>query len=197
MPHRAQTLSPTEKPREVQRPGGLALTEQALECCGLPRAARVLDAGCGTGAVVERLRSLDYRAVGIDLNARGRHCVRGRIENLPVKTAGCDCVLCECVLSLVPDPEVCLRELHRVLKPAGIAVISDVYDRRDPDALAGLLERCGFSVTLWQDHTRSLLEFAAAAVLLGRRADCGLPPGISSQQAGYCLLLARKDTAHG
>jgi len=186
-----------EEPRAVMRPGGLALTEEALAACGLTPPARVLDAGCGTGAVVERLRSLGYRADGIDLDARARCSVRGRIENLPVKTAACDCVLCECVLSLVPDREACLRELHRVLKPAGSAVLSDVYDRRDPDALAGLLGSCGFSVTLWQDHTRGLQEFAAAAVLQGRKAACSLPPGIRPQQAGYCLLLARKDTAYG
>ncbi len=187
----------SEKPLEIMRPGGLVLTEEALAACGLAPPARVLDAGCGTGAVVSRLRELGYRAAGVDLAARGPHCMAGRIEHLPAKTSAFDCVLCECVLSIAADPHACLREMHRVLIPSGIAVISDVYDRSDPDALAGLLGSCGFSVTLWQDHTRSLQEFAAAALLQGRSALPGLPQFISPRKAGYCLILARKDSPHG
>jgi len=179
------------------RPGGLVLTEEALAHCGLAPPARVLDAGCGTGAAVSRLRELGYRAIGVDRAVRGPHCMAGRIERLPVKTSACDCVLCECVLSIVADPEACLRELHRVLVPSGSVVISDVYDKSDPDALAGLLGRCGFSVFLWQDHTRSLLELAAAAVLQGRKDTFSLPARIRPQQAGYCLILSRKDGPHG
>jgi ubiquinone/menaquinone biosynthesis C-methylase UbiE len=187
---------PLEQPStvDVLRPGGLALTDRALALCDLPRAARVLDVGCGTGAAVAHLRKLyGYRAVGIDLAATAGHCIRALAESLPVKDAACDCVLCECVLSLVPDQEACLRELHRVLRPGGCAILSDIYDRSQPDHETELLRRCGFAVAVWQDHTRSLREFAAAAALQGRLGDIGLPSGFRPQQAGYYLAIARKE----
>lgn len=196
-PHPVRVPCAASEPLAVLRPGGLGLTEKALAAGAIAPPARVLDAGCGTGAVVLRLRELGYRSVGVDRAARGPHCIAGRIEHLPVTASACDCVLCECVLSIVADPLACLRELHRVLVPSGIAVISDVYDKSDPDALAGLIERCGFSVFLWQEHTRSLKEFAAAAVLQGRTDAFCLPGSIRPQHAGYCLILSRKDNAHG
>ena len=183
---------------DVLRPGGLALTDEALTWCALPHAARVLDVGCGTGAAVAHLRErYGYRAVGIDSAATGGHCMQALAESLPVKDASCNCVLCECVLSLVSDPERSLREMHRVLLPAGCAIVSDIYDRSQAGRVPELLSRCGFSVFFWQDHTRSLREFAAAAALQGRPGEACLPSGLCPKQAGYYLAIARKDIPDG
>lgn len=180
---------------DVLRPGGLELTDKALSWCALSRAARVLDVGCGTNAAVAHLRQrYGYRAIGIDRRGAGGHCIRALAESLPVKDTSCDCVLCECVLSLMPDPEQSLREMHRVLAPAGSLILSDIYDRSQAGQVPELLSRCGFSVFFWQDHTRSLREFAAAAALQGRPVDACLPAGLSPRQAGYYLAIARKDT---
>lgn len=182
----------------VMRPGGLALTDRALALCALPAFARVLDIGCGAGAAVAHLRRrYGYRAVGIDRAAAALPCALALAESLPVKDASCDCVLCECVLSLVPDPERSLREMHRVLAPAGIAILSDIYDRAQPGQVPKLLRHCGFAVVFWQDHTRSLLEFAAAAALQGRSGDACLPSGFCPRQAGYYLVIARKGQKDG
>ena len=179
---------------EVLRPGGLALTDTALAMCALPCAARVLDVGCGTGAVVAYLKErYGFRAFGIDCSAAAGHCMRAVAESLPVKDAACDCVMSECVLSLVPHAKRCLHEMYRVLRHGGYAILSDIYDRSQPDHEVELLRCSGFEVVLWQDHTRSLREVAAAAALQGRSGDICLPAGFCPQQAGYYLAIARKE----
>lgn len=178
----------------VLRPGGLALTDEALGRCSLPRGARVLDVGCGAGAAVAYMRlTYGYRCLGIDPVAQGRYCLRARAESLPVKDGVCDCVLAECVLSLLPDPERSVREMRRVLMPSGWAVISDVYDTSMPDLPQQRMARCGLGVIFWQDRTRSLREFAAARALRGQPCADLLPPGLHPRQAGYYLMIARKE----
>lgn len=129
------------------RPGGFVLTGRAVEFCGLPRGAAVLDMGCGRGATVHWLRSVHgLRAVGLDaslpLLSQGRAAgaagalVAGRAERLPFGGHSFSSVFCECVLSIMDDPGQVLAELSRVLEPAGWLVISDLYARRAQEASA-------------------------------------------------------------
>ncbi|MFI5665038.1 class I SAM-dependent methyltransferase [Streptomyces sp. NPDC051684] len=57
---------------------------EASFCAALvPAAARVLDAGCGTGRVAIRLAELGYDCVGIDLDASMLDVARERAPQLP------------------------------------------------------------------------------------------------------------------
>jgi arsenite methyltransferase len=204
------------------RPGGLELTGRALEFCSFPAGARLLDVGCGTGATVEFLRDR-YRldAAGADLSWRllseGKSrdatlpLILGDAEHLPYGTESLDGILCECVLSLVDDAECALAEFHRVLRPGGRLILSDVYPREPGgDGMHGclqgavpfsvtkaMLKRTGFAVLLREDHTRYLKELAARLVLAGATPAelCGeySKTGQSQQRLGYYLLVARKD----
>jgi ubiquinone/menaquinone biosynthesis C-methylase UbiE len=178
----------------VLRPGGLELTDLALGLCSLPPGARMLDVGCGTGAAMRHVRQqYGYDAVGIDPAAAWAQCMKGRAESLPLEDASFDCVLCECVLSIVADAEQALREMHRVLTTGGYAIISDIYDKSRPHELRELLSLCDFTVQVFQDHSRSLREYAAAAALRGESCAQALPGTLRPEQAGYCLIIARKD----
>ncbi len=179
----------------VIRPGGFALTDRGLAACRLPAGARVLDVGCGTGASVNHLRRRHgLAAVGLDLSdvllkdGERMHgalpLAKGRAEQLPVLDGAVAAVLCECMLSLCPDPEIVLGEMWRVISPGGHLIITDVYARVPDDfrhrnkaqaagCLRGTVDQAtvqrrlavaGFDLRVWQDHTALLSQLAAQLV---------------------------------
>jgi ubiquinone/menaquinone biosynthesis C-methylase UbiE len=69
----------------------------------------------------------------------------GQIERLPLTDASVDVAISNCVINLSPDKSVVFGEIHRVLKPGGRMVISDVLRsgeipqalQNDPTAYTG------------------------------------------------------------
>ena len=124
---------------ECMRPGGIALTQRALDMCSLSDNCFVADIGCGTGGTLTHLeRSGIHRLVGIDASndmlsealpqmISGR-LIRGLAETLPFRNGSCDALFCECVLSLLDDKVRAVRESARVLKDGGYLVLSDLFD---------------------------------------------------------------------
>ncbi|MFO7596440.1 MAG: methyltransferase domain-containing protein [Desulfocurvibacter africanus] len=177
------------------RPGGLALTARALEACAFAPGARVLDAGCGAGDSLEFMRGMGLVPLGIDRSANqlarcrawpGLPVLCGQAQQLPLRCGCLDGILSECVLSLLPDPGQALGEWHRVLKPGGMLMLSDLYalDRREPlhnapcpascldgalplDNVLELVRAAGFEPLLVEDHTPLLKRFAAELVFAG------------------------------
>ncbi len=65
----------------------------------------------------------------------------GEIEALPVADTTVDVVISNCVLNLSPEKDRVLREVHRVLRPGGRIVVSDlVSDRSVPEVVADSLD---------------------------------------------------------
>ena len=196
---------------ETWRPGGLALTRRALElgarCCGFAPGARLLDMGCGAGASLEFLAGRGYRLLGLDRRGHanwaeraGRDAatafLRADAARLPLAEGCLDGVLCECVLSLLPDPLAALRDCHRALRPGGALLLSDLFRRADmtegeggpaprlacregtycldgarPRAeWGGLLARAGFLLHCFEDHSPALADLAARLVWYGAGA---------------------------
>ena len=137
-----EKLAQEGTPDGLLRPGGIALTERALEACSLSPGARVLDLGCGTGVTLRHLVTRrGYRAAGVDPSpllleqARANHpslsVVRGRGEALPWAGGSWEAVLAECSLSLAGDLDGTLSECARVLRAGGHLLVSDVYAREE------------------------------------------------------------------
>ena len=86
----------------------------------------VLDAGCGLGTYVERLRSdrPDLRVLPLDLSAGMRPEVVGDVAALPLADDSVDGALAMHMLYHVPDVPTALRELRRVLRPGGVLMVS-------------------------------------------------------------------------
>lgn len=116
-------------------------TLRCLEPLLTPR-ARLLDLGCGTGALLARLvgaqtGSLDL--VGLDLSpemlsiARVRlpdrvKLLEGNAEQLPLADGSFDLVVTCSAYHFWRRPEIVLGEIRRVLRPGGSVVITDWCD---------------------------------------------------------------------
>ncbi|MFG0274537.1 MAG: class I SAM-dependent methyltransferase [Phycisphaerales bacterium] len=102
---------------EEWRPAGRSILHIAPEYCLQPR----LRASFAT------YHSSDLFRKDVDFQAD--------LQDLPFEDASYDCVFVSRVLTIPPDLDACLREIRRVLKPGGVAIISEVFvrDRTAPD----------------------------------------------------------------
>ncbi len=111
-----------------------------LNLMGELRGARVLDAGCGDGALVCAAALRGAEATGIDPDAamivagRSRANKAGvkatfldaRVERLPFPIASFDAVAAITVFCFVPDAAGAMRKMARVLRPGGHLVIGEL-----------------------------------------------------------------------
>lgn len=111
------------------------------------RGRDVLECGCGTGLILERVAAFARRAAGIDLSPgmlsvareRGLDVREGSVTELPFGDAEFDVTCSFKVLAHVPDIGKALREMARVTKPGGV-VLAEFYN---PISLRGLAKRLG------------------------------------------------------
>jgi len=103
----------------------------------------VLDAGCGTGRLLARLRAampeatlvgVDAAAGMIDVAARkpelqGVRLSVAAVEALPLEDASCDAVVSTVSFHHWTDQAAGLREVARVLRPGGALLLVDIYAR--------------------------------------------------------------------
>lgn len=89
--------------------------------------ARVLDAGCGRGGLIETLAGSVALAAGVDPDhaALAEHRApavrraRALLERLPYAGASFDLVICSWVLEHLAAPQAAVAEIARVLAPGG------------------------------------------------------------------------------
>jgi SAM-dependent methyltransferase len=91
----------------------------------LPPAARVLDAGCGEGVLVEEFAGR-LAIQGIDEHYSAARVQRASVTSLPFPDGTFDRCLCLDVLEHLPydRQEIALAELRRVLRPGGELLVT-------------------------------------------------------------------------
>ena len=94
--------------------------------------ARILDLGCGPGNMLDYLAS-NGDVFGSDFSAdalrfclgRGyRRLFRADFHSLPLISTAFDLITCIDVIEHLQDDRKAIRELHRVLRPSGLLVVS-------------------------------------------------------------------------
>ncbi|MBV9369862.1 MAG: methyltransferase domain-containing protein [Frankiales bacterium] len=171
--------------------------------------SKVLDLGCSSGLLAERIRAQGHRVVGVDRESFPETLARvdefhiGDLEDgVPAEAGtGFEVVIAADVIEHVRRPEVLLEDIKRVLRPDGrlIASVPNFghwyprirttlgafdYDQR------GILDK-----THYRFFTRKSLErlFRNAGFEVRRRSDSGLPLDVlagSSKRPGARLISA-------
>lgn len=137
---------------------------------------RVLLVGAGTGLDLPYL-SGDLRITAIDLTPamvtrlHKRAVQMGRdvdaramdAQHMDLPSASFDAVVLHLILAVVPDPLACIREVERVLRPGGRAVIFDKF--ASDEGPVRLLRRAANPIAslIASDLTRQLRPILAAA----------------------------------
>ena len=138
--------------------------------------AVIVDLGCGNGSDLIRLASRhpegDIRLVGIDASEKSiaaatensRHDARIRFQhdhlksNLPFEDGSFDIVYSNNLLECMASPEGFAREIVRVLRPGGKAVIahwdwdSQLFDGSDKPRVRRLVHAFADWQQAWMDH---------------------------------------------
>lgn len=128
-------VDPTDAPGGFHH-GRQQIYRQTLSMFESTTEGRLLDVGCYDGyltrMVGQKVRA--HQLYGVDFNqnvlplAAEKGIITSHVdlnnESLPYDDAFFDCVCCSEVIEHVLSPDHLLRELHRVLKPSGYAVIT-------------------------------------------------------------------------
>lgn len=117
-----------------------AIHQRILDYTQLPEGATVLDLGCGTGKLLNRLAQHYPSLTGTGLDFSSEMLkqaqiksydsnrltyVQGAADAIPLRQNQYDAVFCTVSFLHYPDPLTVLREVYRVLKPSGRFYLAD------------------------------------------------------------------------
>lgn len=184
----------------------MALVMETIDRLATP-GGRVLDVGCGTGFLAERLARRGFWGVGVDLSPDSVDIANERLREIGLDGAlraevgsaydppggTFDLITLTDVLEHLEDPRACLAALRGRLAPGGLLVVSTPNRRSLPGARRWLAERYpGLRIQLslapidnWQTWTDLESHGAAAGlVAVNRRGIFFRPGGRAGSQLG-------------
>lgn len=105
------------------------IIDTVVAVSALQKGAKVLDIGCGSGIFTKMLHERGFEVTGIDLshallklggkNVPEIDFVQGDAESMPFAAESFDVVMFSCLLHHLPEPQKCIQEARRLLKPTG------------------------------------------------------------------------------
>ncbi len=123
---------------------------------------KIIDVGCGTGEMLEVLKERKFVTYGLDYSYKMLYeiskdtailqlpLINSDIENLPFENESFDGVICAGVIEYLNEDQKALREMSRILKPGGYAIIT-ISNRLSPARLFEPLvhNRIGQKIKAW------------------------------------------------
>lgn len=182
--------------------------------CGNPLAYAGVKAGdvvldLGSGAGLDLLLAAQKvgptgRVIGVDMtdemiakanaNIRAANVAnvdvrKGFIEELPVESGSVDWVISNCVINLSPEKQKVFREIHRVLKPGGTMLVSDIVAKELPPellAIPALYSSCIAGAISEEEYLAGLQEAGMVEVKVLDRLvyDAGQIEGYAGEAFG-------------
>jgi ubiquinone/menaquinone biosynthesis C-methylase UbiE len=156
-----------------------AVQKRLLEYVELPERANVLDIGCGTGRLLERLATQfpDLRGTGLDLSTNmlrmarlsNRHhprliYIEGKAESLPFANGQFDAVFSTISFLHYLEPKQVVSEIARVLSPGGRFYLVDISFKKEVEPQ--LLSISPLGIRLYSPNQRQLLGSSAGLLCL-------------------------------
>lgn len=163
-----------------------ALREYIFQQIGIKRAERVLEVGCGTGAILSEIQTQSLHGLDIQPaslmeakdHALAASLTCGDALSLPYLNESFDITLCHYLLLWVRDPQQVLAEMKRVTKLGG-----QILALAEPDYSARIDEPAELAILGgWQ--TESLHRQGADPTLGGRLAELFYQAGIELVETG-------------
>lgn len=149
---------------------------------------RILEVGCGTGAILTQLPSTTLFKVGLDINhqylsmamrkIRGARFIQGDGHRLPYLTRGFDLTLCHFLLLWVTNPVQVVSEMARVTRTGGTVIAL-----AEPD-YGGRIDFPHHLTQLGQWQTSSLYKQGADPKIGRKLAGIFHQAGLESIQTG-------------
>jgi ubiquinone/menaquinone biosynthesis C-methylase UbiE len=182
----------------------------------VPPGGEILDLGCGSGDIARGIAARGYRITGCDVSARmieeASRLSRGDEVTwvaldpaapfpLPFDSGRFAGLVASSVLEYQEDPSAALREIARVLRPDGVALLTVPDLRHRVRRIEGWLARCLGSRavsslvrrTPWRDYAE-YLRLSTARLPLAAWLRLGREAGLELEGPGACtgalVLLA-------
>ncbi|MBK9762327.1 MAG: class I SAM-dependent methyltransferase [Flavobacteriales bacterium] len=184
------------------------------------RTDKLLDAGCGTGGMLQRIgaRYPDVRSHGLDLSeyacqaARtktGALIVQGSVDALPYLDKAFDTLVSLDVLGYEMDVDAAVAGFHRVLRPGGVAIINlaayqwmlSYHDkavgqsrRYTRSEVIALFRQHGFVIrysTYWNTLLFPLMVLQRKVLGSDGRSDVRQISGVMNNAFKFCLSIER------
>lgn len=119
------------EPSYVWRAGQERRLDMIVKAAGERIGGTVLENGCGVGMYVERLAGLGSRVIGLEYDferaaqakVRSKGIVNAAGESIPLPASTFDLILSHEVIEHVQDDRAAMREMIRILKPGGRALV--------------------------------------------------------------------------
>jgi ArsR family transcriptional regulator len=177
---------------------GHAFTTNALLAL-LPHDLSIADLGCGTGPVSAQLAPHVKQIIAVDNSAAMLKAAKkrlahfenvdlrkGDLEALPIDDNTCDAALLLLALTYAPEPERVLKEMSRILKPTGKAIVVDLlpHDREEFRRQTGQ-QHLGFA----PDDVQQMMSTAG----LAHPHVTPLPPEPNAKGPAIFLAVASRD----